>query len=215
MRVFSLILSGALLFFAGCTDEYIDTKETVVVLKRKVLVEQVEAESSAQQEAKTQFTSALAQFLAVAKSPSANLQTTYEKLNSEFKNCEARAKEVRDGISAIDTVAQALFAEWNLELTQYTNPTLRTQSERQLTAMKSRYVNLMGVMEQAATRMNPVIGAFRDQVLFLKHNLNAQAVSAISSTTQDLQQDISRLIVDIEKSIKESDAFIASMQTMQ
>jgi hypothetical protein len=73
----------------------------------------------------------------------------------------------------------------------------------------------MRVMEQAAARMEPVLDAFRDQVLFLKHNLNAQAISALSGTTRDLQQDISRLIADMEKSIKEADAFISSMQTVQ
>jgi hypothetical protein len=73
----------------------------------------------------------------------------------------------------------------------------------------------MRVMEQAAARMEPVLDAFRDQVLFLKHNLNAQAISAFSGTTRDLQQDIARLIADMEKSIKEADAFISSMQTVQ
>jgi hypothetical protein len=58
-----------------------------------------------------------------------------------------------------------------------------------------------------------VIDAFRDQVLFLKHNLNAQAVSALSGSTRELQQDISRLVADMEKSIKEADAFIAAMQS--
>jgi hypothetical protein len=66
-------------------------------------------------------------------------------------------------------------------------------------------------MEQAAARMDPVLDAFRDQVLFLKHNLNAQAISALAGTTRDLQKDISRLIADMEKSIKEADAFIAAM----
>ena len=63
----------------------------------------------------------------------------------------------------------------------------------------------------ARTGVDPVLDAFRDQVLFLKHNLNAQAISALGGTTRDLQKDISRLIADMEKSIKEADAFIAAM----
>ena len=69
------------------------------------------------------------------------------------------------------------------------------------------------LMDQAAAGMNPVVDAFRDQVLFLKHNLNAQAVTALSGSTRELQQDITRLVADMEKSIKEADAFIASMQS--
>ena len=212
MRLPLLFLSCALLFSAGCSGVYYDAMEKVGIPKRKILVDRVAAARSSQQEAKQQFTSALEQFLAVAKLPATELQATYEKLNTEFKHSEARAKDVRDRITAIDSVAQALFAEWNGELAQYSNPALRTQSERQLTATKNRYATLMRVMEQAAARMDPVIGAFRDQVLFLKHNLNAQAISALSTTTHDLQQDISHLIVDMEKSIKEADAFISAMQ---
>jgi DNA repair exonuclease SbcCD ATPase subunit len=147
----------------------------------------------------------------VTRVPATELQATYEKLNSEFKRSESRAKEVRERIAAIDSVAQALFKEWNQELAEYTNASLRAQSKRQLAATQDRYADLMRVMEQAAARMDPVLDAFRDQVLFLKHNLNAQAISALGGTTRDLQKDISRLIADMEKSIKEADAFIAAM----
>lgn len=214
MRLPLLFLSG-LLFLAGCSGVYYDAMEKVGIPKRKILVDRVEAARGSQQEAKEQFASALEQFLAVTKVPASELQATYEKLNAEFKRSETRAQDVRDRISAIDSVAQALFDEWNGELKQYTNPALRAQSERQLSTTKNRYAALMRVMEQAASRMDPVLGAFRDQVLFLKHNLNAQAISALSGTSRDLQQDISRLIADMEKSIKEADAFINSMQTVQ
>jgi hypothetical protein len=212
MRLSFLFLSCALLL-SGCSGVYYDAMEKVGIPKRKILVDRVEAARESQQAAKEQFASALEQFLAVTKVPASELQATYEKLNAEFKHSETRAKEVRDRISAIDSVAQALFDEWNVELKQYTNPTLRAQSARQLNTTQNRYAALMRVMEQAASRMDPVLGAFRDQVLFLKHNLNAQAISALGGTSRDLQQDISRLIADMEKSIKEADSFITSMQT--
>lgn len=200
------------LFLAGCSGVYYDAMEKVGIPKRKILVDRVQAARGAQQEAKQQFASALEQFLAVTRVPATEMQATYGRLNDEFKRSEARAQEVHDRMDAIDNVAKALFEEWSGELAQYTNPTLRTQSERQLATTRQRYADLMRVMEQAAARMNPVLNAFRDQVLFLKHNLNAQAISALSGTTRELQQDISRLIADMEKSIKEADSFIASMQ---
>ena len=54
--------------------------------------------------------------------------------------------------------------------------------------------------------------AFRDQVLFLKHNLNAQAIRSLDTTSRTLQADIGRLIEDMEKSIREADAFIKTLQ---
>jgi len=209
---FSLLILTCLLGLTGCSNVYYGAMEKVGVPKRKILVDRVDAARDAQQEAKQQFSSALAQFLSVAKVPPSELQATYEKLDTEFKHSEARAKEVRTRIDDIDSVAQALFSEWSNELGQYKNPSLRSQSERQLTTTRNRYAALMRVMDQAAAGMNPVLDAFRDQVLFLKHNLNAQAVASLSGSSRELQQDISRLVADMEKSIREADAFIASMQ---
>ncbi|MEJ1972560.1 MAG: DUF2959 domain-containing protein [Lacunisphaera sp.] len=210
---YSLLLLVGVLGLAGCSSAYYGAMEKVGMPKRKILVDRVGSAREAQQEAKTQFASALAQFLAVARVPPTELQATYEKLNAELKHSEARAQDVRDRIAAIDSVAQALFAEWSNELGDYKSAALRSQSERQLTTTRNRYAAMMRVMDQAAARMNPVLDAFHDQVLFLKHNLNAQAVSALSGSTRDLQQDISRLVADMEKSIREADAFIASMQS--
>ncbi len=188
--------------------------EKVGVHKREILVDRVDAARDAQTEAKAQFADALQHFLAVSKVPPTQLQAAYKQLNDEFKQSETRAQAVRDRIAAIDDVAQALFREWGDELGQYSNATLRSQSERQLRATRDRYAALMRVMETASARMNPVLDAFRDQVLFLKHNLNAQAIAALDGTSRELQQDISRLLADMDKSIREADTFISSMKAL-
>jgi len=203
------------LLLAGCSSVYYGTMEKLGIPKREILVDRVGEARTAQQEAKQQFASALEEFLAVAKVPPSELAATYDRVNASFKRSEARAQDVRTRIDAIDRVARALFEEWNVELTQYTSPDLRARSERQLDATRQRYATLMRVMRAAADRMDPVLAAFRDQTLFLKHNLNAQAVAALADTSRDLQKDIARLITDMEKSIKEADAFISSLQAAQ
>lgn len=209
VRLLSLVL---LLALAGCSSAYYGAMEKFGVPKRQILVDRVQAARGAQEDAKEQFASALDQFLAVAKVPATELKATYDRLNDALKQSESRARAVRDRIDAIDDVAKALFEEWNAELAQYSNPTLRAQSERQLAATQRRYAELMRVMDAAAARMDPVLAAFRDQVLFLKHNLNAQAIASLDATTRDLRQDIARLVAEMEKSIREADAFIHSMQ---
>lgn len=209
---FRLLLVAGALLLSGCSSAYYGAMEKMGVPKRQILVDRVQAARGAQADAKQQFTSALEQFLSVAKVPPSELKATHDRLQDELKRSEARAKDVRARIEAIDSVAQALFAEWTEELVQYNNPALRSQSERQLAATKRRYGELMRVMDAAAARMDPVLTAFRDQVLFLKHNLNAQAVASLDGTTRDLRQDIARLVADMEKSIREADAFIQAMQ---
>ena len=68
-------------------------------------------------------------------------------------------------------------------------------------------------MRRAANRMEPVIATFRDQVLYLKHNLNARALSQLDSTNRTLEADISRLIADMEASIKDAESFIKELKS--
>jgi ElaB/YqjD/DUF883 family membrane-anchored ribosome-binding protein len=182
------------------------------VHKRDMLVERVEDAKDSQEEAKEQFASALEEFLSVTEYEGGDLQAQYEKLADELKRSEEKAREVRARIDSIGSVAESLFREWESELEQYTNLTLRESSEKQLDSTRARYDRLMVVMRRAEDRMEPVLAAFRDQVLYLKHNLNARALASLEQTSAGLQEDINSLIKEMEGAIEEASAFIAAMQ---
>ena len=61
--------------------------------------------------------------------------------------------------------------------------------------------------------MDPVVATFRDQVLYLKHNLNARALAQLATTNHALEADITRLIADMEASIKEAEKFVKELKT--
>ena len=60
--------------------------------------------------------------------------------------------------------------------------------------------------------MYPVLDLFRDQVLFLKHNLNARAIAALDTETAAIEAEVRKLIEEMNASIAEADAFISSMK---
>jgi hypothetical protein len=60
--------------------------------------------------------------------------------------------------------------------------------------------------------MEPVLRQFHDQVLYLKHNLNAAAVGALKGETVDIEKEIQNLIRDMNVSIQEADSFIEGLQ---
>lgn len=211
MKSLSLLLFCALL--GGCSSAYYGTMEKMGFAKRDILVSRVEKAQDAQEEAKVQFASALDAFLSVTKVDGGQLKAKYDELNAQLKDCESRASDVHNRIAAIDDVAQALFEEWGNELALYSNASLRQQSQQQLGATRQRYAQLMAAMRSAAARMDPILVSFRDQVLFLKHNLNAQALRSLDTTSRALQGDIANLIRDMEKSIREADAFIREMKS--
>lgn len=197
---------------AGCSSVYYNAMEKIGFAKREILVDRVADAQKAQADAKAQFASALERFIAVTKINGGELQKKYDELNREFTRSEDRAKEVHTRIDAIEDVAEALFDEWKQELKQYTNASLRSESQRQLDATRRRYDDLLRLMHRAAARMAPVLATFRDQVLFLKHNLNARAIASLDATARDLETDVTRLIADMEASIRESDAFIQTLK---
>jgi Skp family chaperone for outer membrane proteins len=206
------VLCLVTLLLAGCSSAYYGAMEKFGFAKREILVDRVEKTRDAQNEAKEQFASALEQFLAVTKVDGGELQRKYDSLNREFQRSETRAQEVRDRIAAVEDVADALFDEWKSELKQYSNASLRRESERELDLTRRRYDELMRVMKRAADRMDPVLATFRDQVLFLKHNLNARALASLTITNRELEADISRLVADMEASIREAEDFIKTLR---
>ena len=66
-------------------------------------------------------------------------------------------------------------------------------------------------MRRAETKTKPVLDVFRDQVLFLKHDLNMQAISSLDSQTVSIEADVASLIQEMEASIEEANRFIDEM----
>lgn len=212
-RTFRSLPVALVLLLAGCSTAYYGAMEKIGVAKRDILGDRVEKTRVAQTEAKQQFADALARFQAVAKTDGGDLQKKYDELNRELQRSETRAKDVHSRIEAVEDVAGALFVEWKKELAQYSNATLRADSEKQLAGTEKRYQTLLALMRRAADRMEPVLKTFRDQVLYLKHNLNARALAQLDSTNRGLEADIGRLVADMETSIKEAEKFIKELKT--
>ena len=200
-----------MLSLLGCQSMYYGTMEKFGIEKRDILVDRVDEAREAQQDAKQQFESALDQFLAVTNYQGGELENQYRKLKGEYEDSLDRAEAVRERIGAVEDVAEDLFAEWKAELTQYQSADLRRSSERQLNATRSSYNQLIRAMKRAESKLDPVLGAFNDRVLYLKHNLNAQAIAALKSDRAAIESNINALIRDMNKSIAEADRFISAM----
>jgi SMC interacting uncharacterized protein involved in chromosome segregation len=211
------IVLGCMTIFAmaGCASHRIAIAEKFGYAKREQLVDRVRDARDGQVAAKQQFESALKEFLAVTNVSSAelrDLEARYDKLNREYERSESRAQDVNHRITKVQQVADALFKEWREELREYSNQDLRRRSEQQLEDTRRQYDRVIDVMKVAESRMAPVLGAFKDQVLFLKHNLNARAISSLQQNAGQIQSDVKNLVREMEASIAEANAFIAQIQ---
>jgi ElaB/YqjD/DUF883 family membrane-anchored ribosome-binding protein len=213
--VSSYLLTSAITVFSltglSCQTAYYETMEKLGYPKRDLLVRDVEKARDAQQEAKEQFKSALDRFTKTLDIQGGELQEKYETLNSEYERSEDKANAVRKRIASVEDVSEALFDEWKDELKEYSSSALRKKSQEQLTQTRAQYAQLIKAMKRAEAKMDPVLAKFKDQVLFLKHNLNAQAIASLKGELVSVEGNINALIKDLNASIQEADSFIAAM----
>lgn len=207
-----LLFATLFVLMSGCSSAYYGAMEKVGVHKRDILVDRVEGARDSQEDAQEQFKSALEQFDSIVKLEDTNLKTAYDKLNGEYEASEAAAQTVSDRIEKVEDVSEDLFEEWEKELALYENKELQRSSKDQLRKTRSRYQEMLGKMKKAEKSMAPVLRIFRDNVLYLKHNLNAQAIGSLQKEFANLEGEINTLIVQMNSAIESSNSFIKDME---
>lgn len=187
------------------------TLEKVGIHKRDILVDRIQDTTETQDEVKQEFQSAYEELASLIDLNDQGLEKKYQRMASAVAASEDKADELDKRIGAVDEVATALFDEWQEELGQYQSASLRNTSQKNLTTTKTRYAALFKKMRDSQSRISPVLEVLQDNTLYLKHNLNARAISSISNEVLDIEGKVGLLIKQMEESIAESKAFIRDM----
>ena len=206
------ILIASSLVLSGCQSAYYSAWEKVGVEKRDIMVDRVENAKESQEEAQEQFSSALEEFTTLINYKGGQLEDMYNSLNDEYEASKSAADDVSERIDKVQSVADALFAEWEDELEEYQSNSLKHESETKLRETRRRYDSMLRAMRKAEGKMEPVLKTLHDNVLYLKHNLNANAIGALQGEFGQMKGDINSLIEDMNDAIAESDAFIKAMK---
>lgn len=188
---------------------YYNARESIGDHKRSIVIYQVEQACVSLQETRDEFEDALERFKSLVNVSETSLEHRYHQLNRQYQFCRAKSESVSDRIKAIEEVSDALFTEWENELNEYTNRSLRNSSKQQLKIAKQNYSRLIKALRTAEAKIQPVLSVFKDQVLYLKHNLNAQAVAALQYEFIVIGVDISQLIRAMELTIAEASQFVS------
>jgi len=188
---------------------FYSARESIGEHKREIVVYQVEQACVSLQETRDEFEDALERFKNLVCINEAGLEHKYNLLNRQYQFCRSKSDAVSNRISAIQEVSEALFMEWENELNEYSNRALRNSSKQQLKVARQNYVRLIKAMQRAESKIQPVLAAFKDQVLYLKHNLNARAIAALQHEIIEISIDISQLILAMEQTIAEASQFVS------
>ena len=215
-RISSKILLAAsavmILVIAGCSTAYYAPWEKLGYQKRDILKERVVEARDEQQAASEQFKDALTKLKEVYAFEGGDIEKAYRQLQGEFDDSQARADAVKKRIRSMETVAADLFVEWEKEIGQISTPAMASSSRQKLQETKGRYEEMHAALKKAETSMEPVLVQFRDYVLFMKHNLNAQAIASLKGEAVNIQNDIGKLIGEMNASIARADSFVKTLQ---
>ncbi|HPC59459.1 MAG TPA: DUF2959 family protein [Verrucomicrobiota bacterium] len=209
LAVGMICLSG---IFSGCKSTYYAAYEKLGVYKRDLLKKRVAAARDDQQAASEQFKDALTRLKEIYSFDGGKLEKAYRDLESDYKKSADRASAVRKRIADVESVGADLFKEWEQEINQMSTASLAESSRRQLRDTRARYDQMVAALKRAEGSMEPVLTKLRDQVLYLKHNLNAQAIASLRGEATHIQLEIANLIADMNASIAKADEFIQAMQ---
>ncbi len=211
-RLITSSLIAATLLLTGCQSVYYGAMEKVGYHKRDIMVDRVKAAKESQEDAQKEFSSALEEMQALLNHNGGNLEKAYNKAKDEYESTQSAADDVSNRINKVEDVAEALFDEWQAEIGEISKASLRRNSETKLKETRRSYEQLIKTMRRAESKMPPILTAMKDNMLYLKHNLNAQAIGAIKGEFANLQTDISGLIKEMNKSINESTRFIEALE---
>jgi hypothetical protein len=181
--------------------------------KRDILVARVKDSKKEQQETKEQIKTTMESFQELTGFQGGQLEKNYKKLNGEYEKATDSAKKLHDRINSIDQVSNDLFKEWQKEIDGMGNRKLKRQSEAMLRSSRLQEASYLKSMRQTEARMTPVLAAFHDQVVFLKHNLNARAIGSLKGTSTRISTDVDVLLTSLDGSIAQADALIQSLNS--
>ena len=187
--------------------------DTFYAEPRDILISRVEAASDAQKETAEEFKSALEKFKEVTNFDGGDLEKKFNTLSSAYDRSEDAANNVTQRVDRVVSATNNLLDEWRDELAQYHDASIKRRAEAQFDDTRIKAQKLIAAMRNAESKTKPVLGALRDQVLFVKHNLNMQAISSLQQETVIIEQDVSALIKEMEASIAEAELFIKSIRS--
>ena len=206
-----IIISLVLLISSCQTTSYYKTKGWFGAEKRELLVDSVEGVRNSLQENVKVFKTAITGINVVINVKDEKMEERHEQLKNDYGNCEAEAGNVRSRIDTMETISGDFFDQWMEEMQLYSNESFRNASRDKYNKVRKKYTKLVQNLRKVEVKLEPALNGFRDQVLFLKHNINAQSVASLEDELVTVEAEIDALIRNLVEAIKEADDFISSM----
>ncbi|MFA5583395.1 MAG: DUF2959 family protein [Bacteriovoracaceae bacterium] len=209
----------SLILFSSCTSKikegFKDAKysayEMIGYEKRDLFRKEVKSVKNNQEDSQEAFEDALEKLQHFYAYDGGKLEREYNKLKKAYENSLEESHDLSQSIQNLDNVAKDLFTEWKKEIKEITNSDLRKKSSKKLRETQVKYGDLYKALKNSEKRISPLLVKINDQVLYLKHNLNAGAIEGLKTEGDRIQKDIESLINEMKEANKKADEFIKTL----
>ncbi len=218
--VLILGLSVGCFYFTGCQSTIDNAKnkmkysayEMVGIEKRDLFKKDVKKVQSSQEDAGKAFEDALERLQKIYAVDGGKLEGSYRSLQSSYEDAQEEVQAVHERVKTLETTAEDLFKEWKAEIAEISSTDLKNKSNATLRQTQQRYGEFHASLKKSQARMDPVLGKLKDHVLYLKHNLNAKAITGLKIESGKIQNDIESLVKEMNKSISQAEDFAKTIE---
>jgi hypothetical protein len=163
-------------------------------------------------DAKLQIQKTMDAYNAVLAPETTDRRGAYKKLQKEMATTEKKRVEVSARAKEMNTDADTLFKSWESSTASIQSPEMRKKSEDRLAKTKTRYAEIGTTGQKAAALYDPFIKTLHDQVEFLGHDLNADAIKSLAPDAAKLNAQANELYAAIDKTTAAANSNIAALK---
>ncbi len=203
----TISVTSLFLFTTSCEPRSYRIWEFLGWEKREILSSEVENVGENQKEIKEDFQSIYERIKTEYDYERDEIDDLYDQLKSDYEKAKNKADRIKASSKKIRQIAKALFAEWEEEAMAISNKNYRKDSLVKLRQAQARFKHLSASLHRSESQLDRVLVQLNDQVLYLKHNLNAKSLALFESEIKLVKNEIDELIKAIEKTIQYSQTF--------
>ena len=197
---------GIALLAASCTcTGYTSDLRTDSADDKTALLASAEASRREHAPVQSQFQTTYQLFEQLIRQEVEDKRAAYDEFADQIDASAEDAERFHAHTAALREDATAFFEAWEAEIEQFTTPGLRAHSEAMLHDSRQSFTKVVEQLDRTHERMQAVLLAWRDYVLFFSHNLNKHALA----TLDDQNQDFAAVFEDLDEAFAESRARMA------
>lgn len=205
----ALLLS---LVLVGCSTLYYETWEKFGKQKRDLLRDNIEDAREDQKDVREGLKDALTHIRELYGLDGGKLEKAYDRAKDDYESSRERSEKLSERIQKVEKIGNDLFDEWEDEAKSISSEAMRKDSLAKLAASQAKFKPMVASMKATENSIAPIMTKLRDQMLYLKHNLNAQALGSLKKEMGGIERDVAKLLRDMEKSIAQSESFIKTLE---